>query len=110
MKKNKNQINNLANPHDKLFRAVWSNPENAAGFLKHYLPENVLQVLDLASLEIAKDSFIEKDLKDYYSDILYKVMLAGKPAYLRGYIYVLFEHKSYFDKNVRPGSKGYISG
>ena len=98
--KNKDQINNLANPHDKLFRAVWSNPENAAGFLKHYLPENVLQVLDLSSLETAKDSFIEKELKDYYSDILYKVMLAGKPDHVRGYIYVLFEHKSYFDKNV----------
>ena len=93
---NDNKINNLVNPHDKLFRAVWSNPENAFGFLEHYLPGKVLQVLDIRSLEIAKDSFIEKELKDYYSDILYRVNLAGKP----GYIYILFEHKSYFDRNV----------
>jgi predicted transposase/invertase (TIGR01784 family) len=90
------KINNLINPHDKLFRAVWSNSENAAGFLEHYLPNKLLQVLDIKSLEIAKDSFIEKELKDYYSDILYMVNLAGKP----GYIYILFEHKSYFDSNV----------
>ena len=96
--------NNLNNPHDKLFRAVWSNSENAAGFLKHYLPDKVLQLLDFDTLEIAKDSFIEKELQDYYSDMLYKVSVAGSSAY----IYVLFEHKSYFDKNVHLQLLGYM--
>jgi predicted transposase/invertase (TIGR01784 family) len=52
--------------------------------------------MDLESLEISKDSFVEKDLADYYSDMLYKVTLSGSP----GYVYVLFEHKSYYDKYV----------
>jgi len=52
--------------------------------------------MDLESLEICKDSFIEKDLRDYFSDMLYKVNLSGSPAY----VYILFEHKSYYDKYV----------
>jgi len=84
------------NPHDKLFREVWSDTGNARSFLAHYLPPEVLQITDLESLEICKDSFVEKDLREYFSDMLYKVGLAGLP----GYVYLLFEHKSYPEKWV----------
>lgn len=90
------KITGLNNPHDKLFRETWSNLENARSFLQHYLSDDVLKLMDLESLEISKDSFVEKDLADYYSDMLYKVTLSGSP----GYVYVLFEHKSYYDKYV----------
>ena len=93
---NENPISDVTNPHDKLFRETWSNLENARSFLQHYLPGHVLRLIDLESLEISKDSFVEKDLSDYYSDMLYKVMLSGTP----GFVYVLFEHKSYYDKYV----------
>ncbi len=86
----------MNNPHDRLFREVWSNLENVRGFLHNYLPGSVLTLMDLESLEICKDSFIEEDLQDYFSDMLYKVTLSGSP----GYVYVLFEHKSYDDKYV----------
>jgi len=48
----------------------------------------------LIKIEIVKESFIEKELKEYFSDLLYKVSLAESPAYL----YMLFEHKSYPDR------------
>ena len=53
--------------------------------------------MDLDTLEISKDSFIEKKLAEYYSDILYKVNLTDGS---QGFIYVLFEHKSYYDRFV----------
>lgn len=80
----------LVNPHDKLFRQVWSDPENAKGFLGAWLPQQVVSSIDLDALEICKDSYVSKTLKAYYSDILYKVKLAKGT----GYIYLLFEHKS----------------
>lgn len=52
-----------------------------ADFLRNYLPEDVVRLLDFSNLEISKDSFIEKDLKDYFSDILYSVRLADDPGY-----------------------------
>jgi len=83
----------LINPHDKLFRETYSDLSNAQAFLENYLPEDILNIVNLKTLEICKDSFIEKDLSDYYSDMLYKVMFGKEP----GYIYFLFEHKSYPD-------------
>jgi predicted transposase/invertase (TIGR01784 family) len=88
--------NKRTNPHDKFFREVSSNPDNARSFLQNALPGNILALMELESLEICKDSFIETDLRDYFSDMLYKVNLSGSAAY----VYVLFEHKSYYDKYV----------
>ncbi len=83
----------MKTPHDNLFRETFSRRENASSFLETCLPPALLQVIDLPSLEICKDSFIEKELEDYFSDMLYQVDLAGHP----GYIYIMFEHKSYDD-------------
>jgi predicted transposase/invertase (TIGR01784 family) len=80
-----------------VFRQVYSNKENARSLLADKLPDKVLKLVDLDTLEISKDSFIEKELADYYSDILYRVMLKDGN---QGFIYVLFEHKSYYDKFV----------
>ncbi|QTA81269.1 Putative recombination-promoting nuclease, RpnA-like [Desulfonema limicola] len=84
----------IINPHDKLFREAGGDKAFASDILKNYLPRDVLKLIDLNTLEISKDSFIEKELKDYYSDLLYKINLADKP----GYVYILFEHKSYKDR------------
>lgn len=67
----------VTNPHDKVFRKTYSDRDNARSFLTHYLPDKVRKIVDLNTLEISKDSFIEKDLSDYYSDLLYKVNLVG---------------------------------
>ena len=64
--------------------------------MQNYLPGKVLDVARLDTLEICKDSFIEPDLKDYYSDMLYRVEFGESP----GYIYFLFEHKSFPDRNI----------
>ena len=87
----------VVNPHDKLFRDTYSDKENARSLLYHRLPDKVLTQVDLNTLEISKDSFIEKELADYYSDMLYKVNLTDGSE---GFVYVLFEHKSYYDRFV----------
>ncbi len=85
--------NYIKNSHDKLFKETWSNKSNVKSFLENYLPENILDILNFDSLEICKDSFIKKSLGEFFSDMLYKTRFEGKP----GYIYFLFEHKSYPD-------------
>ncbi len=92
-----NNTSRVVNPHDKVFKTAYSDKENARSFLTNYLPDKVLKLVDLDTLEITKDSFIEKELADYYSDILYKVNLTDGS---QGFIYVLFEHKSYYDRFV----------
>lgn len=89
-------MDNVSNPHDKVFREIYSNKPEAQSFLDNYLPPDVRELLDLESVEIRKDSFIDDELRNYYSDLLYMVRLRGEPAY----IYVLFEHKSYSDRLI----------
>ncbi len=55
-------MDDIVNPHDKLFRQTWSDLETAKSFLHHYLPKKVLALTELDTLEICKDSFVEKDL------------------------------------------------
>ena len=84
-------------PYDKLFRENYKDPDNARSLISNGLPQRVVKLMDLSTLEICKDSFIEKDLSDYYSDMLYRVKFRDGSA---GSVYVLFEHKSYYDKYV----------
>ena len=63
----------VSNPHDKLFRETWSNKAFAQDFLQNYLPEPILRRIELASLEISKDSFIDQAFKEFHSDLLYLV-------------------------------------
>ncbi|MGA1865117.1 MAG: Rpn family recombination-promoting nuclease/putative transposase [bacterium] len=81
----------VINPHDKFFKEFFSKEKEAREFLSLYLPEDIKKIIDLSTLSISKDSFVEKELQEYFSDILYKVEIKGQTAW----IYLLFEHKSY---------------
>ena len=80
------------NPHDKFFKEVFTRKETAKDFLRHYLPPDVVALLDLSSLEYSKDSFIDEDLTELFSDLLLKVYFHNG---FMGYVYILLEHKSY---------------
>jgi predicted transposase/invertase (TIGR01784 family) len=88
----------LSNPHDHFFRELLSRQEAARDFLRYYLPAEVVPLLDLSEPELLQDSFIDPELREHSSDLLYQVTLhrGGSPAY----VYVLFEHKSYPDPLV----------
>ena len=87
-------MESITNPHDRLFKQIWSDRDAAQDFLSHYLPPEILALMDRETLEVCKDSFIQEDLREYFSDLLYKVSLGNED----GYIYLLFEHKSHSDR------------
>ena len=87
----------LNSPHDHFFRETFSRRDVATDFIRHYLPEQVAAQLDLTELHTVKGSFIDPDLREHFSDLLYRTrLLDGQDAY----VYVLFEHKSYPDRLV----------
>jgi len=82
----------INNPHDKFFKEVFSRREVAVDFLRNYLPEEVFSCLDEESIHLRKDSFVDKELRAYFSDLLYRASLKDGS---KSYVYLLFEHKSY---------------
>ena len=56
-------MESLTNPHDRFFKESFSRLETARDFVRHYLPADVTALLNLDTLEITKDSFINEKLK-----------------------------------------------
>jgi predicted transposase/invertase (TIGR01784 family) len=77
-------------PHDALFKAVFSQAELAAEELRCVLPPELVAQMDLTSLTLEAGSFVDEELREQHTDLLYSVRLAGRPAR----VYVLFEHQS----------------
>lgn len=90
-------MNSLKHPHDRFFKDVFSRKEAVVDFLEHYLPNEIASHLELDSVDIIKDSFVDPELKASHSDMLYQVKWkTGFPVY----IYILFEHKSSVEPDV----------
>ena len=85
------------NIHDKFFRETFGEPKMAAEFLRHYLPPDFADALDLDHLEVLKDSFIDEEFKEHFSDLLCRVRLKTGNAV---FIYILIEHKSWPERMV----------
>lgn len=80
----------IHDPHDRLFRNFLADISKAKVFLQTYLPESIKRQCDFSVLSFKPGSFVEKDLKHHFSDILYSVKVAG----VEGYIYTLIEHET----------------
>lgn len=65
----------MKNPHDKFLKETINDVAVTRDFLNNYLPEEVVQYIDLNTLLPQKDSFINDELKESFSDLLFKVTI-----------------------------------
>lgn len=77
-------------PHDALFKTFLKYPETVRDFIEIHLPSRLRTLCDLTTLELKPASFIEENLRAYYSDVLWSM----KTSEGDGYIYVVIEHQS----------------
>ncbi len=89
----------LYQPHDKLFRAVFSDAPEAASLLQTALPPEVRDRLDWTTLTLQDGTFLDEDLRESQSDLLYQVELAETQEPVA--LYLLFEHQSSPDRWMR---------
>ena len=85
--------------HDKLFRTVFADPAEAAALLRAHLPESLARDLRWSTLTLQDRSFVDPDLRDTESDLLFSIRRkAGAPP---AWLYVLVEHQSRPDRWIR---------
>ncbi|WP_334472010.1 Rpn family recombination-promoting nuclease/putative transposase [Arsenophonus sp. PmNCSU2021_1] len=83
-------------PHDTIFKQFLSEKETAKEFFEIWLPDEIKSVCNLETIRAESSSFIDEEMKNYQSDILYSVNTKkGK-----GYLYLLIEHQSTPDKLI----------
>ncbi len=93
MPENTTESNDLNNPHDKFFKGAVGMIAVARPMLEKYLPADLLDKLDLDTLQIDPNSYINDELKETFSDIVWSCQL--KNSHKKRKIAFLFEHKSY---------------
>jgi predicted transposase/invertase (TIGR01784 family) len=73
---------NIQSPHDKYFRRSMSYPQVAQDFFETHLPEKIKMIADLKTLQLRKESYLDQELKESLTDILFSVNLDNKSGYL----------------------------
>lgn len=89
--------NSTPTPHDATFRQFLTQPEIARDFMELHLPAELRALCDLSTLKLESGSFVEDDLRQYFSDVLYSLKTAQGDD---GYVHVLIEHQSSPDKHM----------
>jgi len=90
--------NQIANIHDSFFKQSLSDPELAGTFLREHLPTDVAALLGPEPPEPVHGSFVDEELRQHHSDLLFRVYLKdGRGAFA----YMLMEHKSSPDPGAR---------
>jgi len=84
-------------PHDATFKQFLTQPEIARDFMLIHLPAELRAICDLSTLKLESGSFVEEDLRQYFSDVLYSLKTTGGED---GYIMVLVEHQVVPDRHM----------
>ncbi len=97
----------IHNPHDGFFKSLMADREAAIAFLDEFLPAEVKAELDLQSLSSTGTTFVTEELKQYFSDIVFRLRLRHSEESCC--ISLLLEHKSSPDEYVEFQLLAYIA-
>lgn len=75
-------------PHDAVFKQFLGDKDVVRDFFSIWLPKEIKKLCQLDSLKLESSSFVDSEMKNYQSDILYSV----KTTQGNGYPYCLVEH------------------
>ncbi|MDJ3786467.1 Rpn family recombination-promoting nuclease/putative transposase [Salmonella enterica] len=81
--------------HDPLFKLFLREPVTARDFLEAHLPEDIRSLVHLDTLRLESGSYVDEELKELHSDILYSVKMAQDERCL---LYCIVEHQSTEDE------------
>ncbi|MGB4959615.1 MAG: Rpn family recombination-promoting nuclease/putative transposase, partial [Saprospiraceae bacterium] len=89
-------INNI---HDKFVRESFSDATRAIAFFERFLPEELIETIELSSLKVLQESYMSQQLQEHFSDLVFEVALKDHTD-IKADIALLFEHKSSPDRHV----------
>ena len=69
---------NINNIHDKYVRESFSDPRRAAASMETILPKELKDQLNLTTLKVLKESYLDTELSEYFSDLVFEVALNAK--------------------------------
>ena len=90
--------------HDSAYKYIFSNKRIFYQLIKSFVKEDFVRDLDLKNIDLLDKSFISEEFLARESDVLYRIKLKNKTAY----IYILLEFQSTVDKSIPVRMFSYI--
>lgn len=94
-------------PHDRFVKSLLSHHGAAVEFLRHALPQKVIDLLDMQQLQYTDASYTTEELKEYMSDIVLRVPFQNSLS--EAEVTILIEHKSYRDRMTSIQMLSYLA-
>jgi predicted transposase/invertase (TIGR01784 family) len=91
-------------PHDQFFKQIFSEPKRVKSLLDIFYPE-LSQKIDLESIRLLNSEKYSHKIGKSLLDLLYECKIENEKSFIR----IIFEHKSYIDKNL-PSQLLYYNG
>jgi hypothetical protein len=91
-------------PHDQFFKQIFSEPKRVKSLLDIFYPE-LSQKIDLESIRLLNSEKYSQKVGKSLLDLLYECKIENEKSFIR----IIFEHKSYIDKNL-PSQILYYNG
>lgn len=86
--------NNVRKAHDRAFKVAMNDLRVASDFLNHHLPLEVKDKVDLRTLQLCKESFIDPELRELVTDMLYSVDFKIQDGETqKAFLYLCLEHQ-----------------
>jgi predicted transposase/invertase (TIGR01784 family) len=80
--------------HDRTFKAAMSDLRVARDFLTHHLPVTVKDKIDLNTLQLCKESFVDPELRELITDMLYSAdFKTQQDTTEKAFLYLCLEHQ-----------------
>ncbi len=92
-----------AQGNDAFFKAVYSEPGHATAFFQRHLPPAIAAAIDWTTLAVLPGSFVQSDLHQSHSDLLFSVQAGSRETLL----HLIFEHQTTPDSAMPLRLLGY---
>ena len=88
----------VKDPHDKFFRSSMQNAPIARAFFQQYLPQPLLDALDIDSFGLESSSYIDEKLQETFSDLVFNCRYHKNNNSPPAKVILLVEHQSTSDQ------------
>jgi len=78
-KRKKQELIIPQNPHDAIFKAVFTRKDAAADYIRAYLPKSLTQKLSLEKMELDTATYIDTQLKEHFADVVWRFVSDTEP-------------------------------
>lgn len=75
-------MESMKKAHDKYYKETFGNVAIAGEFIQKHLPKSITDLIEMHTLEVQKDSFMDQEMEEIHADLLFKARVNKGEGYI----------------------------